>query len=138
MKRQKIKITYKPFNSEHVNHTFLVMNNQGHITSETLENDTFVKASQERITIEVDLLEKMSEDARDIVRIMLVAPREFLFVLSRITGISRRQRSTVKTNLKSKFRVWLIRFLKAKYNYNSWQADIKAGKVIREIKELVY
>ena len=137
MKRQKIKIPYKPFNSENVNHTFLVMNNQGYITSETLERETFIKANQEKITIEMDLLDKMSSDARDIIRIMLIAPKEFLFVLSQITSISKQRGALSSTNLKSRFRVWLIRFLKKKYGFNSWEADIEAGKVIREIKQLV-
>ena len=143
MKRKTIELDYKPFNSENVNYTFNIINNMDYIDSETLENRTFSKPIQEQIAIEMDLLEKMSNDAKDIIRIMLIAPREFLFVLSQITSISRRGVFTANKNsnhhtLKRRFRIWLMRFLKAKYNYGNGEADINAGKIIREIKELVY
>jgi len=145
--RQKIKLDYKnslifPYTAENINHAFLVMTNQGFIHSDKLEEKTFNRAKQERIIIEKDLLCKMSPDAIDIIRIMLIAPTEFLFLLSQITSINKKcyfnkvKFSTAHT-IKFRFRIWLMRFLKEKYSCSYMEADIKAGKIIREIKTLV-
>jgi len=145
--RQKIKLEYKnsliyPYTAENINHAFLVMTNQGFINSEKLEEEIFNKAKQERLVIEKDLLNKMSADAIDIIRVMLIAPREFLFILSQITSINKKcyfmkVNKINKQSVKMRFRVWLIRFLKEKYNCTYLDADIKAGKIILEIKTLV-
>ena len=143
LKRQKIELEYKPFNPENINHAFLVMNNQEYIDSGTLEDNCFCKAKQERIVIEKDLLDKMSSDAVDIIRIMLIAPKEFLFTLSQIASSNSKCSFNKVENakhhtIKMRFRIWLMRFLKEKYSCSYLDADIKAGKIIREIKVLVY
>uniref|UniRef100_A0A6M3JMB6 Uncharacterized protein n=1 Tax=viral metagenome TaxID=1070528 RepID=A0A6M3JMB6_9ZZZZ len=140
--RQKIELDYKPYFPESINHAFLVMTNQGFINSNKLEEKTFNKAKQERVVIEKDLLNKMSDDAVDIIRIMLIAPKEFLSILSQITSVNKKgyfnkvKTSTAHT-IKFRFRIWLMRFLKEKYSCSYLDADIRAGKIIREIKALV-
>jgi len=140
--RQKINLKYKPFYPEKINHTFLVMTNQGYINSETIEKDCYCKAMQERIVIEKDLLNKMSSDAVDIIKIMLIAPREFLFIISQITNLSKRgyfnkTKNSNRRTIKLRFRIWLMRFLKEKHKCSYLDADIRAGKIMREIKDLI-
>jgi len=140
--REKIKLKYKPFYPEKINHTFLVMNNQGYINSETLEQDCFCKAMQERVLIEKDLLNKMSSDAVDIIRLMIIAPKDFLFTLSQINSVNKKAyfNKTKNSNhrtIKMRFRIWLMRLLKEKHNCSYLDADIKAGKIMREIKMLI-
>jgi len=143
MVRKKIELEYKPFKPEKINYAFLVMNNQGFINSETLENNCFCKAMQEKLLMEKDLLNKMSDEAVDIIRLMLIAPKDFLFTLSQITSINKKgyfmkiKKYPNQQTMKSRFRIWLMRVLKKKYACSYLDADIKAGKIIREIKALI-
>jgi len=143
--REKIELKYKNFPSPlKINTAWQIMNFNSYIPSETIEDSIYTKATQEKSVIEHDILSKMSKDAKDIMKIIMMAPFDFLDVLSKITYIGKRTNfNSVKNlnpniTLKLRFRLWLTRFMKGEYNLTHNDADIKAGKIIREIKKLVH